>query len=338
MISDRKRQHLEICLKEKVEDKSCFDDIILVYNAMPNLDFNEIDTSVEFLGKKLSLPLLISSMTGGTKEAEQINKDLAEIAEQKKIGFALGSQRAMIENKELTCTYSVRNVAPSTLVLGNIGLANLNKIEPKEIEKALSSIGADALFLHINPAHELAQKEGDINLKNSNENLKKLIENLNYPVVIKEVGYGISKETGKKLKDLGIKTIDVAGFGGTNWVKVEKLRGGKLADDFVDFGIRTPCSLLELKDIGVELISSGGIRSGLDIAKSIALGAKICAIALPFLKVYDEKGKEGVEKYIYQLEKELKTAMFLVGAKNIEELRNKRYILKGFTKNWAEQL
>ena len=338
MISDRKKQHLEICLKENVEDKSGFDDVILVYDAMPNIDFSEINTSVEFFGKKLNLPLLISSMTGGTKEAEQINKNLAEIAEQKKIAFALGSQRAMIENKELTSTYSVRDVAPSTLVFGNIGVANLNKTEPREIEKSLSSVGADVLFAHINPAHELAQKEGDLNLKNSDKNLKNLIENLGYPVVVKEVGYGISKETGLVLKNLGIKTIDVAGFGGTNWVKVEKLRGGKISDEFTDFGIRTPCSLLELKDLKMDLISSGGIKSGLDIAKSIVLGAKICGIALPFLKVYDGKGKKGVEEYIDKLEKELKTAMFLVGAKNLDELRNKRYLLKGFTKEWSEQI
>lgn len=337
-IINRKKQHIEICLKEKVEEKSYFDDIVLVYNALPDLDFNEIDTKVEFLGKELSLPLIISSITGGTEEAKEINKVLAKVAENKKIGFAVGSQRAMIENKELSETFFVRDVAPATLVLGNIGIPNLNELETEDIKNAVKKIGADGLFIHLNPAQEIAQKEGDINFKNSAELLKKLISELDFPVIAKEVGQGISRETGELLKKCGIKTIDVAGVGGTNWIKVETFRGGSIPDNLLNFGIPTTCSLLELKNLGVDLISSGGIRTGLDIAKSIALGANICGIALPFLKAYENGGEEEVIKYVDKIEKELKTVMFLVGAKNIEELKNKRYILRGFTKEWSEQI
>jgi len=335
-ISKRKKEHLDICLNRDVEDKSYFDDIILVYNALPGLDFKEIDVSTRFLGKKLSLPLIISPLTGGTKEAKKINKSLAEIAEKKKIGFALGSQRAMIENHSLEDTYFVRDVAQSTLIFGNIGFANLDKISVEQIKESLEKVGADALYIHLNPAQEIAQKEGDLNFKHSLEKLENLVKKLNYPIVIKEVGCGISREVGMRLKKIGIKIIDVAGKGGTNWIKVEKLRFDKIDEKFLDFGIPTPCSLLELKDLDIDLISSGGIRSGLDIAKSIALGAKVCGIALPFLKIYKEGGKDGVERYIERLERELKITMFLVGAKNLKELSKVRYILKGFTKNWIE--
>lgn len=337
-ISKRKKEHLEICLNKEVEGKSYFGDVNLVYNALPDTDFRKIDTRVSFLGKELNLPLMISPLTGGTEEALKINKTLAKIAEKKKIGFALGSQRAMIENKKLDKTYFVRDVAPSALIFGNIGIGNLKDIKIQEIEEALDKVRVDALFVHLNPAQEITQIEGNLDFKNSAENLKKLVENIKYPVVAKEVGQGISREVGKTLKDCGVKAIDVSGTGGTNWIKVEKLRGGNISDNLLNFGIPTPCSLLELKNLGIDLISSGGIRSGLDIAKSLVLGAKICGIALPFLKIYEKGGENGVLKYIDELENELKTVMFLVGAKNLEELRNTRYILSGFVKEWNEQI
>jgi len=337
-ISERKKEHLEICLNNEVEGNNFFDDVILVYNALPDFDFEDINTKTEFLGKELNIPLIISSITGGTEEAKKINKTLAKVAEKKKIGFALGSQRAMIENKRLSETYFVRDVAPSILLFGNIGISNLHEIKIKEIEKAMEEVKADALFVHLNSAQEITQREGNTNFKNSVQNLKKLVKNLNYPVVAKEVGQGICRETGEILKKCGIRAIDVAGVGGTNWMKVEKLRGGKISDHLLNFGIPTTCSLLELKDLGIDLISSGGIRTGLDIAKSIALGAKICGIALPFLKIYKKEGEEGILKYVEELENELKKVMFLVGARNLRELKNCRYILRGVTKNWAEQI
>ncbi len=337
-ISKRKKEHLEICLNKEVEGKNYFNDINLVYNALPDIDFRKIDTKTNFLGKKLNLPLIISSLTGGTEEAREINKTLAKIAEKKKIGFALGSQRAMIENKKLGETYFVRDVAPSTLIFGNIGIVNLKEMKIKEIEEALDRFGADALFIHLNPAQEVTQIGGNLDFKNSAKNLKKVVERIKYPVVVKEVGLGISREVGEIVKDCGVRGIDVSGTGGTNWIKVEKLRGGKISDNLLNFGIPTPCSLLELKNLGIDLISSGGIRNGVDIAKSLTLGAKICGIALPFLKIYEKEGEMGVIKYIDELEKELKTVMFLVGAKDLEELGNTRYILSGFVKEWREQI
>ena len=333
----RKKDHLKICVEESVEtNKTGFEDVTLVHSSLPELDFMEIDTKTKFLGKKLNLPLIIAALTGGTDEAKKINKDLAEIAEKKGIGFSLGSQRAMIEDSSLKNTYYVRDVAPNVLLFGNIGISQVKKIEIKKIKDALDSIEANALCVHINPAQEVFQREGDFNFKNLLPSLTKLCEELSYPIIGKEVGFGISREVALKLKETGIKAIDIGGFGGTNWIIVDGLRSGMDYLNFIDWGIPTPASILESK-VGLPVIATGGIRTGLDIAKSIALGADMCGIALPFLKILKQKGKEGVEKYIDNLERELKFAMFLTCSRNIEELKKAKYVLTGKIKDWAEQ-
>ena len=333
----RKKDHIRICLEEDVESqKTGFEEIFLIHKSLPELNLKEIDTSTEFLGKKLNLPLTIASITGGTEQAKQINKDLAEIAEKKRIGFSLGSQRAMIEDPELKETYYVRDVAPNVLLFGNIGITQVKKFDTNKIKKALESVKADALCVHINPAQEPFQKNGDLDFRGSTSSLKKLCEELGYPVIGKEVGFGISREVAKKLKEIGVKAIDIGGFGGTNWVIVDGLISRTDYRGFVDWGIPTPISILESK-IGLPIIATGGIRSGVDIAKSIALGAAICGIALPFLKILKEKGKQGVENYIDNLQKELRITMFLTGCKNINELKNTKYVLTGKIKDWAEQ-
>ncbi|NIM47541.1 MAG: type 2 isopentenyl-diphosphate Delta-isomerase [Candidatus Aenigmarchaeota archaeon] len=333
----RKRDHLRICLDNDVESqKKCFEDVILIHNSLPELSLSEIDTTTTFLEKKFSLPLTIASMTGGTLEAEQINKDLAEVAEKKGIGFSLGSQRAMIENPKLKETYYVRDVAPHIFLFSNIGLYQLKEFGTKKIEDALEYVEADALFVHINPSQELFQKEGDINFNGSLRSLKKLCMELRCPIIGKEVGFGICKEVALKLKEAGVKAIDVGGFGGTNWIVVDGIRSGNNFSSFVNWGIPTPISILECK-VGLPLIATGGIRSGIDIARSIVLGADMCGMALPFLRVLKKQGKKGVEEFIDRIEKELKTAMILTGSKNIEELRKAKYILTGEIKDWAEQ-
>lgn len=333
----RKKDHIKICVEESVEtNKTGFEDVTLINSSLPELDFMEIDTKTKFLGKKLNLPLVIAALTGGTDEAKKINKDLAEIAEKKGIGFSLGSQRAMIEDSHLKSTYYVRDVAPNVLLFGNIGISQVKKIEIKKIKDALDSVKANALCVHINPAQEVFQREGDIDFKNSLTSLTKLCRELSYPVIGKEVGFGISREVALKLKETGIKAIDIGGFGGTNWIIVDGLRSGMDYLNFIDWGIPTPVSILESK-VGLPVIATGGIRTGFDIAKSIALGADVCGIALPFLKILKQKGKEGVEKYIDNLERELKFAMFLTGSRNIEELKKAKYVLTGKIKDWAEQ-
>jgi isopentenyl-diphosphate Delta-isomerase len=336
-IQDRKKEHIRICLEKEVETKKTgFEDVFLIHNSLPELNAKEVDTGTEFLGKKLSMPLAIAAITGGTEEAEKINRDLAEVAEKKGIGFSLGSQRAMIEDPSLKYTYYVRDVAPSALVFGNIGIYQLKKISIEQIEEALRYVGADALCVHINPSQELYQKEGDYDFKDSLLNLKKLCRELKYPVVAKEVGFGISREASISLREAGVKAIDVGGFGGTNWLIIDALRSNRDFSGFSDWGIPTPISILESK-IGLPLIATGGIRSGVDVAKSIALGADVCGMALPFLRVLNEKGKEGVAEFIDKIQTELKVAMTLTGSKNIAELKKAKFILTGKIKDWAEQ-
>ena len=336
-VEERKKNHLKICLENDVEtNKAGFSDVTLVNNSLPELSSREIDTSLEFLGKRLRMPLIISSLTGGTEEAKQINKDLAEVAEKKGIGFSLGSQRAMIENPELKETFYVRDVAPSVMIFGNLGIYQLKNFSKEKIEDALKYVGADALCVHINPAQELFQKGGDSDFRGALESLKKFCKETKYPVIGKEVGFGISMEVSKKLKDAKVKAIDVGGFGGTNWIVVDGLISEKDFTKFGDWGIPTAVSILEA-NTGLPIIATGGIRSGVDIAKSIALGADVCGIALPFLRILKKDGKKGVENYIDYLENELKIAMLLTGSKNISELKKAKYVLTGKTKEWAEQ-
>jgi isopentenyl-diphosphate delta-isomerase len=333
----RKKDHIKICLENDVEtlDHS-FDDVNLIHNSLPDMDFKDIDTSVVFFGKEFSMPLFIDAITGGAEESKKINNELAEIAEKKKIAFALGSQRAMIENPKLKDTYYVRDVAPHTLLIGNIGITQIKKFKTEQIEKALKAIKADALAVHINPAQEIFQNEGDLNFRSSIADLNKLCHELNYPVIGKEVGFGISREVAVLLKEVGIKAINTVGHGGTNWIVVDGLRSGKDFETFKNWGIPTPISILEAK-VGLPLLASGGIRNGLDMAKSLVLGADICGMALPFLRILKKEGKKGVENYIDKLQYELKTAMFLTGSENIEKLKNAKYVLTGKVKDWVEQ-
>jgi isopentenyl-diphosphate delta-isomerase len=292
---------------------------------------------VKFMGKRLKLPLMITAVTGGVPNAKEINKVLAAVAEEKGIGFGLGSQRSMIEDPDMRETYYVRDVAPKTLVLGNLGVIQTKIYEPKQIEKAVADIKADGLCVHINPAQEMFQSKGDVDFRDCFSNLKKLCKSMKYPVVGKEVGNGISYETSVMLKKAGVKAIDIGGSGGTNWMLVEALRHGKRCNGFTDHGIPTAISVLETKRVGLPIIATGGVRDGLHIAKSIALGADITGMALPIIRVLDKLGPEGLSMYIDELQKELKMMMFLNGCDTIAELKNANYVLHGKVLDWARQ-
>ncbi|MEM4222220.1 MAG: type 2 isopentenyl-diphosphate Delta-isomerase [archaeon] len=332
----RKSEHLMICLEKDVETPGTWlEDVIFVHQSLPEMSLDEIDTSINFFGKKLAMPLLIAAITGGTEEAKEINKNLAKVAQKKQIGLGLGSQRAMIEKPELKETYYVRDVAEDILLFGNIGIAQIRSFSIDQIENALESIGADGLCVHINPAQELFQKKGDYDFRKCLSSLSDLCKELKYPVIAKEVGNGISRESALKLKEAGVKAIDVGGMGGSNWILIDSLRSGKDCTNFKYWGIPTACSILEAK-VGLPIIATGGIRTGLDIAKAIALGADLCGIALPFLRILKKDGVEGLEKYVDKLHEELKMAMFLTGCRNIQELKKAKYVLTGRIKNWVE--
>ncbi|MCD4740429.1 type 2 isopentenyl-diphosphate Delta-isomerase [archaeon] len=327
----RKLEHLDICANQNVEEGTTWlEHTKLVPDALTKLNPTQIDTSTTLLGKKLRAPLVISAITGGVEEAGKINRDLAGIAEQLGIGFGVGSQRAMIEHSETWETFYVREQAPTTLVLGNVGA--VNNYSAEQILNAMQKIKADAMCMHLNVAQELAQPEGDTSFEHCLENIKAASKKL--PVVAKETGCGINKQNALALKDAGVKAIDVGGRGGTSWIKVEALRKGAGYAP-IEWGIPTAASILETQ-VGVQLIATGGIRSGIQTAKAIALGADSAGLALPVLRWYYKNGKEGVKQGLEQMILELKTTMALTGSKDIKALKNSNIVVNGPLFEWCQ--
>ncbi len=345
----RKLEHIMIAYKKDVEgSNTLFDEITLVHQALPELNMNEIDTTIEFLGKRLDFPLMITGMTGGHPFAGEINKGLAIIAEKHKIAIGVGSQRAALIDSGLSWTYKVvREYATSVPVVANIGAPQLLEKDPVLVaEKAVDMINADALAIHLNAGQEAFQPEGNINYKGVIVAIEKINNELSVPVIVKETGSGISYETGKKLRDIGIKYIDVSGSGGTNWIKVEAYRSlekqkhvlGKAGFTFKDWGIPTVLSIIETRNACPEafIIASGGVRTGLDIAKAIVIGANMGGIALPAIRaLLDSIGT--LDEYINRLKIEFRAAMFLTSSKSVDELKTKPKVLGEKIVNWMNQ-
>ena len=337
MISDRKLEHLLICENYDVEFKNKsngFEDIELIHNVLPEINKYDIDLSTSVFGKKLDSPLFISAITGGHPEAKKINKQLAIASENHNIALGVGSQRAACEHPELEDTYTiVRDNAPNCLLVGNIGAPQLNLAE-----KAIDILDADILAIHLNPLQESIQPEGDLDARGYVGLIEEITESVNIPVVAKETGCGISAESAKLLADAGVDFIDIEGAGGTSWAAVETYRRDDkyLGELFWDWGIPTAISTVEVvKACSIPVISSGGIRSGLEAAKAIALGADAVGMALPFLKNCNSQDK--LNKLINRFNDSLRIAMFLVGAKNIEELKQTKLVIRGKTREWLNE-
>ncbi len=319
----RKKDHVDIVLAKDVQytKKTGFQDIDFVHCALPECDFNKIDLSCTFLNKKLGVPLLITGMTGGYKDAERINKELATAAEEYKLAFGVGSQRAMIENSTLRKTYAVRDVAPSIPLLGNIGGVQLKKYGIEKIADLVSQIEADALAIHLNSLQEIIQPEGDRDFTGILKMIEKACEKLGVPVIVKETGAGISGGLALMLKDAGVAYVDVSGAGGTSWSKVEYERKGFIPG-FENWGIPTVASILMCKGI-LPLIGSGGIRNGIDVAKCITLGCEIGGAAYPFIKAAEEGTLSSlIESWITQV----RVCAFLTGSKNYSELKKAKIV------------
>ncbi len=343
----RKASHLRICLDKDVQARtvrSGFEDLILVHRALPEIDKDEIDISRSFLGKQMEAPIVLSAMTGGVKEAEKINVVLGEVAERLGLAMGVGSQRAAIENGGLVGTFRIaRDVAPSIPLIANLGAPQLRAgWGAKEALKAVEMIEADALAIHLNPLQEAAQPEGEPRYRGVLSKIQEVKEELTVPLIVKETGAGISCEDARRLEDAGVDVLDVAGAGGTSWAAVEYYRaeesdnavGVRLGKTFWDWGIPTAASIVECaKSTSLPLIASGGVRSGLDAAKAIALGANMVGIALPLLKPAT-KGRKELEMEIELILNELSCAMFLTGARSLEELRRVPVVVKGTLKDW----
>ncbi|MGQ9759122.1 MAG: type 2 isopentenyl-diphosphate Delta-isomerase [Candidatus Methanomethylicaceae archaeon] len=347
MIPERKLSHVKICRDFDVSSRKTthLEDVELIHCALPELDLNETDISTKLFGKKLSAPILISSMTGGHPETKKINENLAKAASKLGIGMCVGSQRAALENPALQDTFRVvRDVSKSMLVIANIGAAQLLSPNAKDLaERAVSMVDADALTVHLNPLQELIQPGGDMKFRGILKALSELAEDFSCPLVVKETGCGISREIAKKIVDAGITVIDVAGAGGTSWAAVEfynsKQRGDDLksavAETFWDWGIPTAMSLCEIVSLKSKatLISSGGIQNGLDIAKSIALGADLAGIARPLLIPAFSSEHEIIAR-LNRIIAELRTALVLTGCRNLNQLKSTPLVIKGDLLNW----
>lgn len=324
-MNNRKLDHLTICIEKEIEvGKTGLERINLIHRALPEIDFDEIDMGVKFLGRGLNYPLIIEGMTGGASKALKINKDLASIAQEFGIGFGVGSQRVAIDNPNLANTYKVRDVAPDILLIANLGAVQLNYgYGIEECEKAIEMIDADALALHLNPLQEVIQPEGNKNFSNLIEKINRIAEKLKKPVIVKETGCGISYEIAKRLN---VAAIDVSGHGGASWGLVEGYRGKENLETgkrFSEWGIPTADSIRDVSRLDIPVIASGGIRNGIDAAKSFALGADCVGMALPILRVWTEKGKRGIREFLNRFISELRIAMFLTGSKSIGELKGK---------------
>jgi len=322
---DRKLEHIRLALDRRMQLQAhFFDEITFEHCALPEIDFCEIDTSVSFLGRRLAGPLIISCMTGGTEEATRINGRLARGAEAGGIAVGVGSQRKAFEDESTAPSFEMRSHAPSVPILANIGAVQLNYgFGIRECRRTVEMVDADALVFHLNALQEAIQPEGQRNFKRLLSKMGAVARELDVPVIVKEIGCGISARVARALLDQGISMVDTAGVGGTTWARIEAARAGntELGEVFANWGIPTPTAIRQLRGIdGLTVIGSGGVRSGLDVAKAVALGADLTGMAAPFLHAAQESS-DRVAETVRRTLHELKIAMFCVGARNIEELR-----------------
>jgi isopentenyl-diphosphate delta-isomerase len=332
-IEGRKLDHIRVALQENVAAKGVttgFAAFRLPHTALPDLDLNEIDTTITFLNKPIHAPLLISSMTGGASETERINLTLAEAAQHVGVAMGVGSQRAAIADERLAYTYQVRRVAPTIPLLANLGAVQLNYgFGVEQCQRAVDMIEADALILHFNPLQEALQPEGNVNFKALLKQIERVCREISVPVIAKEVGNGIGAEDARRLYGAGVRIVDVAGAGGTSWSEVERFRqptenGSQTAGAFAGWGLPTTEALQQLRHAlpDITLIGSGGVQNGVDIAKALALGANLAGVARSVLSAaVDERGAEAVVERLQVYINQLRIAMFCTNAGTIEQLQ-----------------
>jgi isopentenyl-diphosphate Delta-isomerase len=329
---DRKAEHIRLALDERMQlGGSAFDAYRFEHQALPEIDFDEIDIAVEFLGKRLAAPLLISCMTGGTETAGRINRNLAAGAERTGVAIGVGSQRKALEDAAKADTFRVREVAPSVPLLANLGAVQLNYgMGVVECRRVVAMIGADALVLHLNPLQEAIQPEGQCNFSGLLPKIGEVVRELAVPVAVKEIGCGISEATARALAGQGVRIVDTAGVGGTSWARIEAQRAGdaEIGEVFAGWGLPAPESIRQVRRVeGLTVIGSGGVRNGLDAAKALALGADLVGMAYPFLAPATESPERVADK-VRRTVRELKICMFCLGVKTIAELQRTK-LLKG---------
>jgi len=345
-IEERKNRHIRVSLEEAVESgvSTGLEEIYLIHRALPEIDLEEVDTSIRLFGRRLEAPIIISALTGGTEEGKRINEVLATAAEEYGIGIGVGSQRIALEDPSKTHTFTiVRERAPNALVIANLGCPQLSLgWGVEEARRCIEMVEADALAIHMNPLQEAVQVGGETRYRGILSRIRELAETFKTPIIMKETGCGVSAEDARHIEEAGAEAIDVSGAGGTSWAIVEHHIAREVGDRgrealgkaLGNWGIPTAISIVEVsQSTGLRVIASGGIRTGLDIAKAIALGADAVGIAKPFLHRAVE-GLDSVRNYILELIRELRTVMFLVGARDVEELRRTPIVITGKTAEW----
>lgn len=341
MRGQRKLDHLR--LAQSLGDgpaKTGFDDIHFIHNCLPEINSREINTDAVFCGKKFSLPVLINAITGGIEEGKKVNRALARAARQMGIPMAVGSQAAALEARDVYSTYQVvREENPGGFFIANLSAGALLE----EVLQAVEMIRADAIQLHLNIPQEVTMppKEGDSFFRGYLENIRCIARTAPVPVIVKEVGFGIAREEAVRLLDTGIAALDVEGKGGTNFIRVEEERKDSQREEvFFKWGLSTAVSLVEVahETAGkVDIIAGGGIRSGLDIARVLSLGASMAGIAAPLVRCFYQGGEEAVIKYLQALKKQLRKVMLMLGAGDVYQLREKPLVILGETGQWLER-
>jgi isopentenyl-diphosphate delta-isomerase len=350
-IGQRKADHLALCAEEDVgfhRTSTLLECVHLVHDALPDMKLSDVDLSITLFGKALRAPLIIASMTGGTDEAGRINRELASIAEERGYGFGLGSQRAMHVRPGTGESYRVRDVAPTTLVLGNVGVVQARAMTTSEVRVLVDEVGANALCIHLNPAMELVQPGGDRDFGHGLDTLRRLARDLGVPVVVKETGCGLSPAVGRRLREVGIQHVDVSGAGGTSWVGVETRRAASegdraaqgLGEAFWDWGVPTGASVALLAPMGFDtIVATGGVATGLDVARAVALGASAAGIARPILRaLMSAEGRAGALSKLDSIESELRAAMLLTGCRDLAALRRAPRVILDPLTSWVSQL
>ncbi len=341
--ASRKADHLDLCATDQVAFQAkttLLEQVQLIHEALPELSTDEIDLSTDLAGKQLRAPIVIAAMTGGLDRAEAINKDLASIADELGLAFGFGSMRPLLQ-EGVKLGYMVRDVAPNALLFANIGVVQARDASTQAIADMVGTTGCDALCVHLNPAMEVVQPEGDNDFRGGLETLARLAEGLSVPVIAKETGCGLSRSTAKRIIETGVRTVDVSGAGGTSWVGVETLRAKartrSLGELFWDWGIPTAASVAQLSDLDLEVIATGGVQHGLDIARALALGATAGGMARPFLMAWNDGGRSAAKAAAEQVIEEIRIATLLAGVHRASDLATLPLILGDTLNKWVPE-
>lgn len=342
-LAQRKSEHLNLCIDEDVEHRAStlLSDVHLLHEALPEISCADVDLSTRWCGRSLQAPLVISGMTGGTAEAGVINRALASAAQKHGLGFGVGSQRVMLRDSSAAASFRVRDVAPDVLLLGNLGAVQARDTSDAEIDDLIGAIGADALCIHLNPAQELVQDDGDRDFRGCLARIAELTVRLRVPVIAKETGCGLSPRTLGKLLSAGVTWVDVSGSGGTSWTGVEALRGSErqqtLGLGLREWGIPTAVSVLYARREGLRVIASGGVRSAGDAVSALALGAHGVSMALPFLRAWSKGGEREVNRSISAMLEGMSALFVLTGSRNLEELQAAPRVLGRELRAWLPE-